>query len=53
MSDGSTPTSVKEFLESVGYQKPEGPAFMNFALLFYLEENGGCASCISKVKSAS
>jgi hypothetical protein len=52
MSDGSAPTSVKEFLESVGYKKPEGPAFMNFVVLSWLEENGGCASCISKVKSA-
>jgi hypothetical protein len=52
MSDGSTPTSVKKFLESVGYKKPEGPAFMNFAVLSYLEKNGGCAGCISKVKSA-
>jgi hypothetical protein len=52
MSDGSSPTSVKEFLESVGYQKPEGPAFMNSIVLSWLEDNGGCTSCISKVKSA-
>jgi hypothetical protein len=52
MNDGSTPTSIRDFIESVGYKKPEGPVFMNYDIQYYLEHNGGCASCISKVKSA-
>jgi len=47
MNDGSLGDSIGSMLDSVGYNKPEGPAFMNSMILVYLEDDGGCPACIS------
>ena len=45
--------TVKDFLDSPGYAHPLVPANINYAILFGLEDNGGCPSCINKAKSAT
>ena len=52
MNDGSRGTSIEDLLDSVGYNSG-GHVIMNQMILFYLEEDGGCDSCISIVRRAT
>jgi len=53
MNDGSLSDTVEEMLDCVGYSKPEGPTYINEMLLVWLEDNGGCSSCISMLRRAT
>ena len=44
---------LEVLLESKGYDMPNGYMFINPAILTYLEEDGGCSSCISLLKRAT
>lgn len=50
MNDGSLGDPLEEFLEYPTYSTM--PDMMNKGLLFYLENDGGCSSCISMVRRA-
>jgi len=50
-NDGSM--TVKEILDSPGYPNPVGYSSLNYTILYGLEDNGGCSSCINKVKRAT
>jgi hypothetical protein len=44
---------MEEILDSKGNNMPGGYIMINQAVLFYLEDNGGCSSCISLLKRAT
>ena len=53
MDDGKrSEISIEKILDSPGYNSPAGQAFLNEAILLYLEENGGCFDCKSVFKRA-
>ena len=45
--------TVKEILNSPGYHNFLGYSGLNYTILYGLEENGGCSSCINMVKRAT
>ncbi len=45
--------SVKEMLLSPGYVSSIGPSIANYSILYGLEDNGGCLSCINMVRRAT
>ena len=51
-NDGGAGT-VKELLLCSGYQDPRGFSFLNNTILYCLEDNGGCSSCLTKVRKAT
>jgi hypothetical protein len=53
LNNGSLSETIGEMLECKGYQTPLGIVDLNHAMLFYLEQNGGCQSCISVFKRAT
>jgi len=55
MNDGKpSDLSVEDFLDSKGYNNPMGGFIIgNHAVLCYLEENGGCSTCVSLLRRAT
>jgi uncharacterized protein (TIGR02145 family) len=54
MNDGNlSGMTIEEFLNSPGYNAPMGYIAINPIILLYLEENGGCSSCINLLKLAT
>jgi len=45
--------TVKEILNSPGYPNPMGYSSLNYSILYGLEENGGCSSCINTTRNAT
>jgi hypothetical protein len=45
--------TVKEILDSSGYAHPLGSSSLNYTIMFGLQANGGCSSCITVVESAT
>jgi len=45
--------TVEKILDSPGYSQPMGYSTLNYTILYGLEENGGCSSCINTVKRAT
>jgi len=45
--------SVKGILNGRGYALPSGYMDLNSLILYILQENGGCSSCINMVKQAT
>ncbi|MCL2753492.1 MAG: hypothetical protein FWE44_05030 [Defluviitaleaceae bacterium] len=50
MADGSQGISVEGLLDSDGYNKYLGFVAINFIILTYLDEEGGCPNCIEVFK---
>ena len=51
MSNGSTPASIEEMLDSPGYNQPGGDIIFNqIWILPSLQNFGGCSSCIRLVE---
>ena len=44
---------MEEFLDSKGYNMPNGYEIMNPTMLTHLEDNGGCPKCINLVRRAT
>jgi hypothetical protein len=53
MSNGELGMSIEELLDSNGYNSPLGYTMGNQMALLYLQENGGCSSCISLFRCAT
>jgi hypothetical protein len=53
MSNGSLGSSIEELLNCEGYKHPIAYTNINHMMLFYLEQNGGCPSCISLLRRAT
>jgi len=45
--------TVKEILESPGYPNLLGYSSLNYTILYGLQDNGGCSSCINMVERAT
>jgi len=46
-------TTVKQLLNSPGYQNPMGYSSLNYTIQYGLEDNGGCSRCINTAKNAT
>ena len=53
MNDGSLGMAIEDLLDSKGYNQPMGFFMGNHAILLYLQENGGCSSCINLFQRAT
>jgi len=51
-NDGGFGPKIEEWLDSKGYNQPNGYITINPSILHFLEEGGACSNCINLFKTA-